>query len=255
MQNEIVIKSLRSLIENVTELDETESKIKKAENDLIELKNKPFIAVADFDKEYKECYIASKIGTEPQKPSKALIIAVPVYLKNLKEYKEKLQSYKKTYKIFEDDYYEKNRETRNKLEKEEQEERNIQIKSAEKILSNLHKRYTSLKKIIDNETIVSNSLKKVDTLQMLLSFFEEDRVDNIREAVNLLYEEEHRKQTELLLKQQLELINSVKSLAEDAQIKSSEAMERADDAYYLADRAYEMARDAYDLAESTDSED
>ena len=90
---------------------------------------------------------------------------------------------------------------------------------------------------------------------------QDKRADNLKEAINLYHEEQHRSRIEEFAEEQLRLTeeaaqssNEAAKYAREAAESAEEAIDRADGAYRRADEAYEKADDAYDKAEEAYNE-
>ena len=89
MQNNEILQQLKQLYDTLIVFDSTKIELASAKQALSDISTKPLTAVSDYDSQHKSEYIVSRIGKEPKKPNKALIIAVPVYIKKKKEYERK----------------------------------------------------------------------------------------------------------------------------------------------------------------------
>ena len=249
------ISRLNLLLEWLIKLDSLQSELDKAKHALANAKGRPLRAVSAYDDEHKPSFIIERIGKEPEKPSKALVLAVPVYLKKKKEYEEKISAYRIAYQIVEKEYQKKHKDIREQLAEEELKERELQISQAESQLDKASSDYNEIQNTISTEEIISDNLKTASNVKMLISFFEEGRSDTIKEAINILFEEMHWQKIEALYKQQLELTEKIAALAKDADEKAEEALEVAYDAKELAEEAYSLAEEANNNSSESDTDD
>ena len=98
---------------------------------------------------------------------------------------------------------------------------------------------TASKKELDSNKTVADIFKTAEKVEKLISYFVEGRVSDMKEAINLWYEEDHRESIEEYARRQCEATEDV---AESARQAAESASEAADEAR----RAREAAEDARD---------
>lgn len=253
MEKTEIISRLKNLSDILSQLELSEKEMLSTQKALSDAENKELTAVEEYDEKHKSSYITERIGEEPQKPSRKLILAVPVYMKKKKEYEEKLSSYRKAYSIVEEEYYKKHKEIREELDKKDRQNKDELIQKAKESANKSADEYSRIKATVDSEEIISQNLKETTNVNMLISFFEEGRCDTMKEAINLLFEEKHRHRIELLCQQQLELTEQIAIIAKNADEKAEEALEIANEAKELAEEAYSLAEEANSNSDETDS--
>ena len=254
-KNEIIsaLQSLKELIQQYEvacqELQNFSDLLKKAES-------RQFIAVSDFDRKNKQTYVLSHIGPEPAKPKGIIKLAIPVYRFKMKAYKKEYADYKAKYDECVVKYNEEFADQRTKLESEEKAEISFGIKSARQKYDQALERVNNLKQQLNANTVLSDELKNTDSVETIIGFLQYHRADSIKEAVNLYYEEEHRRRLEEITKEQARLIAEATNLAqiaiknaEEATSKASEVISRVDIAVERANEAYEKAEEAYNEAQ------
>lgn len=69
-----VVNKLKQLSDELKHLELAEKEMLSAQKALSEAEEKPLKALEKYDSEHKSSYIIDRIGEEPQKPSKALIL-------------------------------------------------------------------------------------------------------------------------------------------------------------------------------------
>lgn len=250
-----IINKLKQLLDKLKQQDLLEKEMLSAQKALSEAENKELTAVEEYDENHKPSYITERIGEEPQKPSKKLILAVPVYMKKKKEYDEKISSYRKAYSIVEEEYYKKHKDIREELDKQDRENKDELIQQAKESAEKAADKYARTKATVDSESIISQNLKEPTNVNMLITFFEDGRCDTMKEAINLLFEEKHRQRIELFCQQQLELTEKIAIIAKNADEKAEEALEIANEAKELAEEAYSLAEEANQNDSDYDSDD
>ena len=184
-------------------------------------------AVGDFDSYNKDLYIHDRIGQAPEKPKGIVKLAIPVYRSKMKVYEKEYAEYKARYNSCERDYYNEYAQKRHELEIEEKKAIENGIHQAEKSFESTKLRFSSAEKELHEDTVLNEKYKKLDIVDQLIGYFEDERVDSIPNALNLYYEDEHA------------------SCAESARSRAEEAYSRAEEAYSRAEEAYDQAQSAY----------
>lgn len=214
-------------------------------------------AVGDFDSYNKDLYILDRIGKAPEKPKGIVKLAIPVYRSKMKAYEKEYAEYKARYNSCERDYYNEYAQKRHELEIEEKKAIENGIHQAEKNFEETKLRFSSAEKELHEDNILNEKYKRLDIVDQLIGYFEDERVDSIPNALNLYYEDEHRKTLERLAKEQLKLTQEAKEYARQAAESAEEAAScaesarsRAEEAYSRAEEAYSRAEEAYDQAQS-----
>lgn len=246
-----LLKKLLTQIEQfttaATELDEVKDRLK-------ELRAKPLSAVSDFDANQKPAYIESRAGVAPIKPKGAIKLAVPLYISKKKAYEKEHTEYMARYDKAEQEYYAEFKDTREKLESEEKAALAFEIQLAEAAAAKANEVYQVAATALRDNDIVSDKLKDAGIIQTLIEYFQDQRADTIKEAVNLYYEEEHRKRLEVFAEEQVRLTAEATEQARLAAISASEAADSAEEAVRRVDAAMRKAEEAYDRANEAYSE-
>lgn len=248
------IQLLRKLITQIEQFTTASTELDEAKDYLKSLRTKPLSAVSDFDAVQKEIFIEARAGAAPVKPKGAIKLAVPLYLSKKKAYEKEHAEYMVRYKNAEQEYYAEFKDTREKLESEEKTERTFEIQLAEAAVTKANEAYQVAATALSNNNIVSDKLKDVDVIQTLIDYFQDQRVDTMKEAVNLYYEEEHRKRLEAFAEEQVRLTAEATEQARLAAVSASEAADSAEEAVRRVDEAMRKAEEAYDRANEAYSE-
>ena len=244
------VQVLKELLTQLERLSAVEKELQEAQESLSLLRKKPLSAVSDFDDAKKEEYIESRIGRAPDAPKGAIKLAVPMYLSKKKAYKKAYADYIIRHQEAEKAYYTEFKDIREKLESEEKASVAFEIQRAEQTLSGIKVDYQIAETSLNNNTIVSAKLKDKAIITTLIEYFRDQRVDNIKEAVNLYFEEEHRKRLEAFSEKQVQLTAEATEQARLAAISASEAAASAAEAILTADNAMAKANEAYSEAQS-----
>lgn len=247
-RNEIISK-LQTLLSILDEKNKLEQDINELEKTINKEMAKPFHRVENFDYINKERFISQKVGEKPVKPSKTLILAGPIYIKKCKEYDDKFIQYHHAKDSAEKEYYTKFEKERNELIEKDKKEREIAINKLSLEFETLKTKYNEFIELIDREDIVGESVKNSVDIKNLIDIFDNKRADSLKEAVNILYEDKHRKRMEELQEEQVRLTQEAKDAAKKAIDDANEALERAEEAYTKAEEAYAKAEEAYSKAD------
>lgn len=250
MDKNDIVQVLKELLSQIEHLEAVEIRLKEAQDKLTSLQCKPLSAVNNFDAVEKNKYITSRIGQAPDRPKGAIKFAVPVYLSKKKAYEKEYADYMIRFKEAERKYYIEFKDTREKLESEEKASAAVQIQLAEQVVAKLECDYQLSATALNNNEIVSAKLKEKKIINALIEYFQDQRVDDIKEAVNLYFEEEHRKRLEAFAEEQVRLTAEVADSAEEAIRRADDAMAKAEEACRRADDAYNEAQSAYWAATS-----
>lgn len=258
---EAIIKRLNKLVANLSEKSNLEQSIALFNEKLNYEKLRPQYKLDYFDSTHKTKFIKSKVGEQPAKPSTALAIIVPVYRKKKKEYENELEKYNRAIKAAEKEYYVEFEKERQNLIEADNQERETAIRELTLNIESAKEKLHPIVIAIDQEDIIGQSLKNISDIQLLIEIFDNKRADSIKEGVNVLFEDKHRKKMEEYQEEQLRLTREAQEAAENAEASADEAisiaqqaLDRANEAYDRADEAYDEARDAYREAQDAYSE-
>lgn len=251
------IRILNDLLAQIESCASAASNLDDAKTKLNALRSKSPSAVRDFDSTQKKAFIEAKVGQEPTKPKGAIMLAVPVYLSKKKAYEKAHADYMERYKKAEMEYYTEFKDTREKLESEEKAAIAFDIQQAEDALNGATEIYRSAVTLLRENEVLSDKLKDASVVATLIEYFQDQRADCIKDAVNLYYEEEHRKRLEAFAEEQVRLTAEAAEQARHAATSASEAADsaeeairRVDEAMRKSEEAYERANEAYDEAQS-----
>lgn len=248
------IQALKELLAQIEQLATATLELNEAKENLGKLRTKPLSAVSDFDVTHKKVFIASRAGVEPVKPKGAIKVAIPIYLSKMKAYDKEYAEYMVRYHKAEKEYYAEFKDTREKLDSEEKAELSFAIQLAEEAFSHTTEAYQLAATVLNANETVSAKLKDATIVATLIEYFQDQRVDSIKDAVNLYYEEEHRKRLEAYAEEQVRLTAEAAEQARLAAISASEAADSAEEAVRRVDDAMRKAEEAYDRANEAYSE-
>ena len=248
------IRILKDLLAQIENFSSAASGLDDAKTKLNALRTKSPSAVRDFDSTKKKSFIESKAGHEPTKPKGAIKLAVPIYLSKKKAYEKEYADYMERYKKAEKEYYAEFKDAREKLESEEKAAIAFEIQLAEDALNRATEIYQSAATLLSENEVLSEKLKDASIVATLIEYFQDQRADCIKEAVNLYYEEEHRKRLEAFAEEQVRLTAEATEQARLAAISASDAADSAEEALRRVDEAMRKAEEAYDRANEAYSE-
>ena len=217
--------------------------------------------LSTFDKENKDQYIHNIVGDEPKQLSKWNPLS---HTKRKKEeMRAAVEDYNQKLAQATAQYYEEYKNKRLQLEYEDSNDKELMIKDSNALLESATLQKEKAEVAWKANTLLSEKLRNSHVIKHLIEYFEDGRVDSLKEAVNLYYDdiykekesklaEEHRQKLEQIINNQNESIQYAISVAKDALSTASEALEiandamdRADDAYYRADSSSSSSSDDY----------
>ena len=247
------VERLQLLIDEIDEFEFASLDLPVAEAELEDAKNRHFSYLADFDKQHKAAFIKERAGNKPKRPNLATILIVPVYRSQKARYKEENAEYKKRLSDAEEAYKKHYSDERKKLKEQDASERAIAIRDAENALSTARNAYTIAKDNLDNDGLLSTKMKTRAVACKLLEFFEDGRVDTLKEAINLWFDEKRKDEEEArveayrqeMKKLEEERVRAAQSAEEYASMQYFEVADAADYARQAAENAGEIADQAH----------
>ncbi len=250
-QNKELIEKLKNLLSVLQEYDAAKQEKELADSwlnsDRLQTHN-----LENFDDSHLEEFVEEKIGKEPVAPGGLIVLALPVYLVQKAQYDSAIANYKKMRPLAEAAYREAYHDQREELKKKDQEEYEKNLDEAKKRVSLAEKRLKKAKDAYAAEDTVSESLKKTEIIEKIVLYLEEGRADDMKEAVNLYYEEqrkdeearkadEHRKK---IIELEEEQVRAAQAAEEYAAMQYEEAQQAKMYAMEAADAARDAANDA-----------
>lgn len=206
--------------------------------------------LSSFDLMNQVQYIQNIVGEEPKRGSKWNP------LNHTKKKKEEVrvafEDYERRVSKAKEQYYEEYKQKREELLSKDEYEKSQKMKEASELLASANEQKSKTEKSWRGNTLLSERLRHSQTITRLIEYFDDGRVDTLKEAINLYYDdihkekesqlaEEHRKRLEEIILDQNDSIQHAINVAEHAQSTASEALELAQDAMDRADEAYEHA--------------
>ena len=198
---------------------------------------KPKLAV--FDDANKPGFIAEKIGEKPIAPHGLIKLALPVYLSKKKKYDEAKAFYDRAYPLAEAAYREKFNDERKALAEKDKTEQTEAIAIAQAAVERAKEKYDLASKALADDCTLNQKFKETEIVKQLIEFFEEGRVESLKEAINLWYDEkrkdeeeeraeEHRQE---LLELEQERVRAAQAAEEYARKAAADAREAAEMAH------------------------
>ena len=254
METSVIIEKLKEL-ENLSDKYETVlSQKEDADEALLSAQNYFPNRLKSFDDKYKNEFIKNKIGEEPQElgkwnPLKLMKNKREEIERLRKEYFEKRNEAKK-------EYYQLNQKRRDELRKEDEADKTNRINIAMSRVKQADEDLNSIHQVWEQYKILPDKLRTTVVIKKLILFFEEGRVENIKEAINLYYEEEgkeeqerlaaeHRRKMEKAIEEQNMKIQELVQKIENIDSEVDTALNLANEAVYKADEAYSKAEEAF----------
>lgn len=245
--NEVYTK-LKDLLDAITGFEQAGMDVAHYQKALQEAKLYVPQRLSSFDEQNKDLFIYSRIGDEPVRPTGLFNSR-----KKMEEYEQLRLEYTINKEAAELDYLEFYREKRAELDRTDKADKQERLDNATKGLEDANKRFEEFEKLYEEKSFLNDRYNSPEIIVRMMTYFEDDRVDTLREAINL-YNEEALKEKEIKLLEdnlmamsvlmdkydvRLELVD--KHASESVSL-ANRALNRADAAYSLADRAMMHAR-------------
>lgn len=247
METSVIIEKLKEL-ENLSDKYETVlSQKEDADESFLSAQNYSPNRLKSFDDKYKNEFIKNKIGEEPQELGKWNPLNL---MKNKREEIERLRKeyFEKRTKA-EKEYYQLNQKKRDELKKEDEADKTNRINIAMSRVKQADENLNSIRQVWEQYKILPDKLRTTVVIKKLILFFEEGRVENLKEAINLYYEEEwkeeqerlaaeHRRKMEKAIEEQNMKIQELARKIEDIDSNVDRALNLANEAVYKAEEAF-----------------
>lgn len=136
-----------------------------------------------FDTEHKDAFIHARIGMPPKKPSRVVLLLQKGKYTNLAE------EYQKKYALVEKDYFLANKEKREELREADQIALAKEKEKARERVQTLEAELAELEPLIAADDTVIDTYKRVPIIALFITYFETGRVDTVKEAINLMFDE------------------------------------------------------------------
>ena len=249
MTKKEIMTGLENLMEKLSVLEEKEQRLAEAERDLQEARERKLTAVMEFDRITKPLYIKSQAGEEPEKPTGLLNQAPVISHVKKKGYEDAMEAYQAKCRKAEQKYEQVYAEKRKALLEEERKEKEEAIRLAKEKRDLAESEWNKADQALDDDTLLGKRYQAKDAVERMIKFFQDDRVDTIKEAINLLHEEEHFRQMEEDSREQLRLLRETRELAMEAMELANSAALKAEEALGTGTEAFEKAKEALDRAD------
>ncbi|MBR5048838.1 MAG: hypothetical protein IKX74_04285 [Erysipelotrichaceae bacterium] len=185
-------------------------------------------ALESFDAENLENFVTSRQGPQPVKPE-AVIKLGAGYRARMEEYRKAMEEYQQRDEQLRKEYYEHFQAQRHELEVKEKAEIAGAVDSAKKQLSTLQEKLAAARRQLEEDDTLSSRLKNLKTVNTLIGYFEDRRADSLKEAVNLLFEEQHRKKAEENIAQLQQQTAIISSQLQQNEKKINDVLKKAND--------------------------
>ena len=149
-----------------------------------------------FDDANKPGFIAEKIGKEPVAPHSLIKLALPVYLSKKKKYIEAKEFYDRAYPLAEAAYRERFNNERTALAAEDKVEQAKAIAIAQISVDSAKEKYDLAVQALADDRTLNQKFKELGIVKQLIEFFEDGRVESLKEAINLWYDEKRKDEEE-----------------------------------------------------------
>lgn len=246
MERSIILDELRKLSEISVGYEKAQLAVKDAKSDLEKAKNYQPSRLTAFDQANKKKFIVDQVGASPKPLGKWN----PLNLSKKKREaaQDAISEYERQARLVEKSYYKQNENARESLKREDDEDKANRINEANRKLAWAEEKCNLSKSGWELDTLLSERLRNSETINEIIVFFEDGRVDTMKEAVNLFYDE-RRKNEEARLA--AEHRDRVETAIEQQNIAIQEAVDKVDRVSINVDEALRLAREAIDRADET----
>lgn len=252
MRKDKIYEELKVLYDCTKEFEDSRLLLDLAKSEFNKAKEYHPCRLEKFDVENKEKFIVGFAGESPKPNSK--LNPLNYTFKRKEAEKKAFQGYFEQKARAEEIYYDIYRDERNAFDLEDKADKEEKILKAKTKLAEIEEKVVFAKERWSKNTLLSERLRNTKAISDMMRFYEDGRVETLKEAINLFYDEsrkdeearlaaEHRKKLEEMIERQNESIKYAVETAESASSQAQEAYERAEEAYERADEAYDMASD------------
>ena len=203
-----IIKELKTLQELLISKQSKEELLKEIRKELSFNYDRKFNTLEKFDNNNKKNYILSKIGKAPEYIKPRLIL--PNLVKKAKEeHQSKVKKYNEDYVKAEIEYNTEFKEIRNKLKNEDENNKKACLNKIQENYNKLDKEIKLIINSIEKTTIISKDYCDINSVSKILSYFENKRVETIKEAINMFHEEKRFEEEKELAQKHREKIETM----------------------------------------------
>lgn len=244
METSVIIEKLKELENLSDKYENVLSQKEDADDVFLSAQNYSPNRLKSFDDKYKSEFIKSKIGEEPQELGKWNPLNL---MKNKREEIERLRKeyFEKRTKA-EKEYYQLNQKKRDELKREDEADKTNRINIAMSRLKQADEDLNSIRQVWEQYKILPDKLRTTVVIKKLILFFEDGRVENLKEAINLYYEEEWKEEQERLA---AEHRRKMEKAIEEQNMKIQELAREIENIDSNVNRALDLANEVVDKAE------
>jgi hypothetical protein len=251
------VESLKTLLQTIEAMDTAAQKKDSARKEKVNLKFNYPSKLDAFDRSHKSAFIISRIGKPPVKPHGIIKLAVPVYFAKKRQYEKDSVAYRKAFMDAEKSYEEFYYIQREDLSKQDVVEKEEKIKAKEVELSEVENAYAEAKQAVEQNDLLSEKLKTKDTVKALIGYFDDHRVDTLKEAINLWFDEKRKDEEEARAEAHRQEMKALEEervrAAKAAEDYARQQYEEASNAAMYAQEAAEKAQEAVDIAQRVEN--
>ena len=188
MEAKNTITELKDLLELLVVKESKERVLRDLQNELNSNYDSKFNSLVKFDNNNKAKYISTQIGEKPIYIEPKL--KLPNFINRAKEeYQAKLKKYNEEYKKAEIEYYEVFKEARQRLKNEDEFNKNECYSKVKENYSKKEKELKILLNEIEKTKIIPKAYWNRNAISKIVTYFANNRVDTMKEAINMFHEE------------------------------------------------------------------
>lgn len=194
--NNILLGRLKELLYDIENYDSMVLNYSKVNEEIESLENRGQEKLDSFDAKYLNNFIVESIGEAPKELSR--VIPKKFFKKKRQEKLTKIEEYAKKEELAIEQYYKVFAEERAEILREENEQNNEELLELNKTRSNLQEQLAEYEESFSKIDFLPEKYLNSAQLVRIISYLEDYRADNIKEAINILCSEE---QLEIKFKQ------------------------------------------------------
>lgn len=217
MQNKVeLIEELESLLEKQKKIEILETQLDEANGHLRYLNSLNEKTLEKFDEEHKEAYIYQNVGKEPREPW---------IFKG--DWEERHARWKRNYNHFEKQYYQEYEAQRNELMidviEKHREETGAKIQDLTEEISQIRK------STITENVMLDSKMQTSENILALIDYLKGSRADTLKEAINLLLNDQFQNHVNETLEAIKERLNNLEELVDSHYEELKQSIQETDD--------------------------
>lgn len=215
--NNILLGRLKDLLYDIENYESMVLNYAEVNKEIKSLENKGQEKLDSFDTQYLNKFIVESIGEVPKDPSKSIFTKFST--KKKQEYFTEIEEYIKEEELAKEQYYKVFAEERAEILRKENEQFKEELLELNKTRSNLQEHLAEYEQHFSKVDFLPEKYLNSTQLVRIISYLEDYRADNIKEAINILCSEE---QLEIKFKQLNTRIENLEKFLDNLRVEVSD---------------------------------